>query len=112
MISLDLARKLKEAGLKPAHDECEQYWIAEVEEVMHVSREYAPEPDDIWIPRLDQLLKEIKKRYQGIIHIWNPEDDRGIWAVSIGGRFWLFFDENVENAVARALLALLEKKQG
>jgi len=62
VISIELARELKEAGLKPVCGECESFWIAEVDEEMYINGNYSPEPDDVWLPRLDQLLTEIEKQ--------------------------------------------------
>jgi len=110
VLSLELAKKLKDSGLRPEAGNVSFFWIAEVDEIMWVDPIYEPEDDDVWIPRLDQLLNEIEKRYTGSIHIWNPRDDRGKWAISLGGRFKVFFADTLEDAAGKALLWLLERE--
>ena len=121
MISLGLAKELQAAGLKPRHNECEMYWIAEVGEVMHVSGGYAPDWEDVWLPSLSRLLAEVegqgwwpdidansnnKKIYVCILQKW---DDAGMYPVY---RKCDFLGETREEAAGRALLWILQRKIG
>jgi hypothetical protein len=109
VLSLELARKLKDLGLNWQPEVGDTYWRNEADTLMLYCGA-DPAEDDVWIPRLDQLLTEIEKRYTGSIHIWNPRDDRGKWAISLGGRFKVFFADDIDNAAAQALLWLLERE--
>lgn len=62
MISLELAQALKKAGLQHKPEDPDEYWVGEVEMVMVVDSAFSPEENDVWMPRLDQLLAEIERR--------------------------------------------------
>jgi hypothetical protein len=118
MLSLELARKLKEAGLKPECADFELFWLSEVGEVMHVVG-YEPEPEDVWLPGLDRLLAEIERRgwYVAIQKL-----DYGYEAFLYENRQeegpWLVWDNQAgpasswEDAAGEALLWILEWEKG
>ena len=62
MLSLDLARKLKAKGLKHKPEDGDVYWVSEVEEMMVIAGAFEPEDEDVWVPRLDQLLAEVERQ--------------------------------------------------
>ena len=109
MISFEIAKKLKAAGLKwePKHGDCyaetngliDLYWSMTVKS-----------PEDtrlqIWLPRLDQLLSEIENRGYG----W---DLRAIacdeYRCDLLNSHYMFSAMSPEKAAADALLWILEQ---
>lgn len=114
MISLETAKKLKEAGLKwePEHGD----WFhhnAFGHEI--VSNKFPPEKVTegfIWLPRLDQLLSEVEKRGW----YWSIYKDRMLdnYACFInqlaGGNGKQCIEKSPEEATAEALIWILEQE--
>ncbi len=116
MITLDLARKLKEAGLEIKCWDCELFWIPDIEEAMYVTGD-KPSDEYIWLPRLDQLLKEImnfgygyrigtipyitdRQRYYCIVF-------KSDWGAETCNRHEESTFTSQEDAVAKALLRII-----
>lgn len=86
MLSLEKAVALKKAGLRWTPQPGDLYSPADVPgEVFVCDGNVVPGPDDVWLPRLDQLLREIEKRGYGYsldcfpgkgkrISIWKDDD--------------------------------------
>ena len=113
MISLGLAKELQAAGLKPRHDECELYWIAEVGEVMHVSGGYAPDWEDVWLPSLSQLLAEIEWRgYSGNLNFRTKSTYLNLYkkddSCQCDNFIDTFYANTPEDAAGKALLWILQ----
>lgn len=119
MILLELAGELKKAGLRHKPGDADEYWVAEVEEVMVVTGIFKPEDEDVWMPRLDQLLAEVEQRgykwaasayVDGYYHFQLAKfvtDDNGyVYGEDMPRRS--FFDKTFEDAVAKALLWILQ----
>ena len=136
MISLELAQKLKNAGLqwepKPGDWYHARLWkpmliayqstIAQYIQVTDTENEHLPhtrtatiaellKENDVWLPRLDQLLAEIEARG----YLWNLNKFRCciISEVDYNNKNWKAekeFKDNPshEDAAARALLWILE----
>ena len=102
MLSLDLARKLKAKGLKHKPEDGDVYWVSEVEEMMVIAGAFEPEDEDVWMPRLDQLLVEVERRGYRWEFVFNGDSYR--FEVKYEGE-WR--DNIPENAVAEALSWLL-----
>lgn len=119
MISIELARKLKEAGLRWVPGLGDMF-VADYDNGLGPTLLKVVHSDDfgfaddalIFLPRLDQLLAEIEKRGYG----WE------IWTTSIGlYSAWIDYgnyvvheirgNETPEDAAARALLWILEKER-
>ena len=116
MISIDLAKKLKDAGLKPVCTDLELFWLAEVGEVMYAGAGYEPEPEDVWLPRLDRLLAEIERRgWEWVFYLDNGKFRK--YTLSIDNedecRYKKFISKSPkpENAVGAALLWILEREK-
>ena len=118
-ISLDTARKLKDAGLKWEPETCDTYyWPRKFNnpvQVMHRDFDLLQKEQDtkgiVWAPRLSQLLAEIERRE----YVWNlrgytDEDGRRTcWAdLELGYVHKNFgLEDTPEEAVAQALLWIL-----
>lgn len=95
MISLELAKKLKDAGLK---------WSPKMGDFYH-------DVDMVWLPKLDQMLKEIMR--QGYLFKLSNYNDGTILI-----DFWKddynlvegLLDDTLEDAVASALISILEQE--
>lgn len=122
MISLEMARKLKEAGLEwepqkgdlVYHDEAEESFnitAGDMEDFVQASRidkEYAYSIA-IFLPRLDQLLAEIEKRG----YKWFAETDTERYFIRVveikkPNNFHVIFSDSPANAAAEALLWIYE----
>lgn len=122
MISLEMARKLKEAGLEwepqkgdlVYHDEAEESFnitAGDMEDFVQASRidkEYAYSIA-IFLPRLDQLLAEIEKRG----YKWFAETDTERYFIRVveikkPNNFHVIFSDSPANAAASALLWIYE----
>lgn len=120
MITLDTARKLKDAGLvwrlergDMFHSEdADGIYVADGDRMMDLE-------EDIWLPRLDQILAEIEGRG----HVWD------VFPVVIDGKvvityacevasmatmdsFKAFGADTPEEATGMGLLWILENKEG
>lgn len=138
MISLELARKLKEAGLEwepkeldcisaPA-DVCASAYLGkeEMEEIQSFSNEEMKTLQEkiVWLPRLDQLLAEIERRGYGYdLHTLTTNHEHKYYCAikllecACGYRIdnisWgPFKADNPEDAAAKALIWVLERKKG
>jgi hypothetical protein len=114
VISLDLAKKLKEAGLKPVCTDLELFWLAGVGEVMYAGPGYEPEPEDVWLPRLDRLLAEIERRgYRWHLYPYKlPINSKSTYACELAygdNTFFVYKGDTPEDAAGSALLAILEQ---
>jgi len=124
MISLEIARKLKEAGLvwEPQkgdlvyHDEAEESFnitAGDMEDFVRATRidkEYAYSIA-IFLPRLDQLLAEIRE----LGYKWFMETDTERYLVRVveikkPNNFHVVFSDSPANAAAEALLWIYERR--
>ena len=124
MISLEIARKLKEAGLvwEPRkgdlvyHDEAEESFnitAGDMEDFVRATRidkEYAYSIA-IFLPRLDQLLAEIRE----LGYKWFMETDTERYLVRVveikkPNNFHVVFSDSPANAAAEALLWIYERR--
>ncbi len=120
MISLDLAVRLKEAGLQWKPKEGDFYFDGIERMVVPVYFE-----DDngyisvtggyAWLPRLDQLLAEIVLRgYRWNLYTYAlPINNRMSYACEVfwGSLSFVGTGDNPENATARALIKILEREK-
>lgn len=123
MISLDLAKQLKEAGLKwkPNPKDDFAYKNGKVCWLYEYYPAVCDYPDHfIWLPRLDQLLAEIKcKGYTWCI---TDEEVGGDFRVSLSKIVWngrggtklvdvddIFYADTPEDAAGQALLWIYQK---
>ena len=116
MISLETAKKLKKAGLKWEAVSTDMYYK---EFTSRTSKGYGfysahnmdISKDDIFAPRLHQLLAEITKRGK-FVNLSGPYVRYGKWYCRLGGSVAdpEFHGDSPEEAAAQALLWILENK--
>jgi hypothetical protein len=109
VISLELAKKLKEAGLEWEPQRGDWYYFGDDGE-LHLLRVATPRPVPEVVysaPRLDQLLAEIYKTYNFTLHssgyIVLRKKGSGMVAEH-------FHSDTLENAAAEALLWIYERR--
>ena len=118
MLSLELAKRLKELGLEWEPQRGDQY-----RELLYkrLTQIYDADPkneyrikDSVWLPRLDQLLAEIEKRgYAWELSV--DEADKPPYAICFFstpreiGQKW-FTADSPEEAAAKALIWILEQE--
>jgi hypothetical protein len=120
MLTLDLARLLKEAGLRwePEIGDLFYYWIHAKNRHFGApilyDHSYLPNPDyDLWIPPLSYMLAEIEKHGWA----WTLNSNGGIVLVKPADktcpdvRYESFIGANSENAAAHALLWVLTEER-
>lgn len=122
-VSLEMAKKLKEAGLQHQIVYGDWYlaWLPTEETylqkpVLYDYTAYGPYEEDIWLPTLSDLLEwlegreykytisffETVKGLKPFIRIWKPEN--------IIGDTNAFYADTPEDAVAKAVLGVLEQE--
>lgn len=124
MISLETARKLKEAGLQ-WEPQMGDFWIKEDKPDFIRVVEYRPSgkydkplKNVVWIPRLDQLLAEIEKRgYRYILLRYDPkqqkegqEEQYEITLIKNGNSSLIYtlYEDSIDEVTAQALMWILE----
>lgn len=119
MISLELAKKLKAAGLKwePKQGDC--YWDVDYKKVRHTGRpgKLLWVSWHIWLPSLSQLLAEIEARdYQWNLCKNTMRFKNGYYDIAIyqGGIPWAYHTpfavDTPAEAAGQALLWILEQE--
>ncbi len=107
MLSLSKAQDMKKAGLRWTPQPGDLYSPADVPgEVFVCDGNVIPSPDDVWFPRLDQLLAEIEKRgWSWDIRIIKPLQGYccEVWRIGVGN-YKCCDAEIPEDAAADALL--------
>ena len=112
MISLELAKELKAAGLEwvPVKGDFWAYRLVDngigvVDSTVRPGQE--PHPNNIWLPRLDQLLAEIEARgwwwwmsWSGKVWVGRKDNDKGGHELET---------DTPEDAAAKALLWILSQ---
>lgn len=116
MISIDLAKKLKEAGLKPECPDFELFWLAEVGEIMYAGAGYEPEPEDVWLPGLDGLLGEIERRgcWWHLYPCKLSVTGKSTYACELAygyNTYFVYKGDTPEDATGYALLWILEREK-
>lgn len=118
MISVEMARKLKDAGLKhewqllDLFDDMTDEDKGEPRFGVITRPSYDPMEYAVWIPRLNQLLMEIEARgYK----VW-LRSKKNAWVMRVrgSGQGWQKskYGDSPEEAAAQALLWILEQKAG
>lgn len=134
MISLDLARRLHDAGLAWSPENGDRFWLPEREldqTVFTVSdmvvevrdmpggrvlafngtTEWAldavEEHEAVWLPRLDELLDVLSKRFLSL----TARSGGQVVRVQVGHRQEEHVDVGATDAAARALLSLLQSSE-
>lgn len=111
MISLELARKLKEAGLEWEPQRGDWYYFGDDGE-LHLLRVATPRPVPevvYFAPRLDQLLAEIRE----LGYKWFVETDTERYFIRVieikkPNNFHVIFSDSPTDAAASALLWIYE----
>ena len=124
MLSLELAKKLKEAGLKWEQHELDFYhwpyrgdlyqlmcfeialFYCDDDEAYKTTKEHG-----IFAPRLDQLLTEINKKGRKYELYSHPEFGKYHCITQRGGERRLFDADSPEEAAAKALVWILEQER-
>ena len=120
-ISLDTARKLKDAGLKWEPETCDTYyWPRKFNnpvQVMHRDFDLLQKEQDtkgiVWAPRLSQLLAEIERREYGFNLCSGFRDGKAgcmLWQDGYGP-VKIVRADTWEEAAANALLWILEREK-
>ena len=119
MISLELAQKLKVAGLEwePKQGDWGFVLGSEMPRLCPVGYGEKVEPgiDDIWLPRLDQLLAEIKARgweADSVQHKGKYACDIAYLSDTVHTKYQTFDGDTREDACAHAYLWILEQAKG
>lgn len=119
-ISLDTARKLKDAGLKWEPETCDTYyWPRKFNnpvQVMHRDFDLLQKEQDtkgiVWAPRLSQLLAEIERRecwYSLARESGGDNYSLLLWKAHCG--IEIFYATTADEAAAQALLWILWREQ-
>ena len=121
MLSLEMARKLKDAGLKWEPQQGDFFnWRESTylfDKYSYQKRVLSEEKVSVWLPRLDQLLAEIEKRGYRVVS-GAQHGELGKYTCTIYGHpLWNpsraeYFTSNTrEEAAAQALLWILEQEE-
>ena len=113
MISVELAKKLKDAGLKNTRERGSFFWDGMVDPRPHLLIEDNIEAPEgyTWLPSLSQLLAEIERRgYRW--YMW--KDRNGNYNIGID-QFKLFHDveftaRTADDSAGQALLWIMEQE--
>ena len=111
MISLELAKKLKEAGLewKPKKGDFYGVFGTNSIELITIDRNDIVPRNIIWLPSLDQLLAEIEKRgYGWKLEKFHAYNLRRMEIYKVNDLLGCFGGNSPEEAAASALLWILE----
>lgn len=113
MISLELAKKLKEAGLEWEPQRGDWYYFGDDGE-LHLLRVATPRPVPevvYFAPRLDQLLAEIEGRgYGWKLEKFHAYNLRRMQIYKINDLLGCFEADSPEEAAAEALLWIYERR--
>lgn len=97
MLSIETAKKLKDAGL---------VWNPDIGDIFFIEEEW------LFAPRLDQLLAEIEKRgYGWKLEKFHAYNLRRMQIYKINDLLGCFEADSPEEAAAQALLWILEQKK-
>lgn len=112
MISLEMARKLKEAGLEWEPKKGDWYWVFGTNSIdlITIDRNDIVPKSIIFLPSLDQLLAEIEK----CAYEWCLEQARDKYRLSLWfdqACVYEFRADTPEDAAAEALLWILSQKE-
>lgn len=112
MISLSLAKKLKNAGLQGKREVGDIYWIEDWLGWMVVSSGNQLTDEDVWMPHLHQLLDEIEKHgYEWSLHSSTSTYDIELYKSGNVFSCIIKSDDKPEDAAGQALLWILEQEE-